>query len=322
MSPTPQQAPPKIHRDSQWTWVFVALLAHTGWGAYPVFARYLQTVSRLPSMSLMALGNLVPLIIVSFTILPRIDKRVFRSRFLWMIAVVIVLRATTNLLATRYTLSIYVQLITQMTPFLVALLSTVLLREKLPRYTGRAITLCLAGAIMMMGSDIGQTVMQPTADRIDGLGIGLALVSSLILATYMILVRRTVSRRVPGEAVLVVHLTSLLISGTVISLLLGETWQQWRAIGLADWLIFAGFSLGVLLGANLGQISSLRHLGAPLVSSLLAWRLVSALVVGALLLGERLSSLLQLLGAGIVLVTITWYLWQQRNGEDGESNRR
>lgn len=79
----------------------------------------------------------------------------------------------------------------------------------------------------------------------------------------------------------------------------------------ADWLVFAAFSLGVLLGANLGQINALRYLGAPLVSSMLASRLVSALIVGALLLGERLTSLWQLLGAGVVLVTITWYLRQQ-----------
>jgi drug/metabolite transporter (DMT)-like permease len=77
--------------------------------------------------------------------------------------------------------------------------------------------------------------------------------------------------------------------------------------------------LGVLVGANLGQIVALRRLGAPLVSSLLAWRLVSAMVVGVLLLDERLTSPWQALGAGAVLVTITWYLWQQRVVENGES---
>ena len=76
--------------------------------------------------------------------------------------------------------------------------------------------------------------------------------------------------------------------------------------------MFAVFTLGVLAGANLGQIGALRHLGAPLVSSLLGWRLVSALIIAGVLLGERLTSLWQVMGALIVLVTITWYLWQQR----------
>jgi drug/metabolite transporter (DMT)-like permease len=77
-------------------------------------------------------------------------------------------------------------------------------------------------------------------------------------------------------------------------------------------LIFAAFSLGVLFGANTGQVGALQHLGAPMVSSLLAWRLVSALIFAALLLDERLTSLWQLLGALLVLITVTWYLHRQR----------
>jgi hypothetical protein len=38
---------------------------------------------------------------------------------------------------------------------------------------------------------------------------------------------------------------------------------------------------------------------------------VSALLFGAFLLNERLSSAWQLLGAAIVFVTLTWYLRQR-----------
>ena len=34
---------------SNWFWLAATLMAQTGWGAYPVMARYLQTVSDLPS---------------------------------------------------------------------------------------------------------------------------------------------------------------------------------------------------------------------------------------------------------------------------------
>jgi drug/metabolite transporter (DMT)-like permease len=64
----------------------------------------------------------------------------------------------------------------------------------------------------------------------------------------------------------------------------------------------------VFLVANLTQIVALRHIGAPLVSSTMALRLVSALVFGGLVLGERLTSVWQGLGAAVVLVTITWYV--------------
>jgi len=301
-------------QELSWGWVMAALGAHTGWGAYPVLARYLQTVSHLPSMSLLAVGNALVLTVLGVTVLRRMELSVFRSPVLWVFPLIVVSRSVTHLLATRFTLAIYVQLITLMTPFLVALISTTFFREPLPRYTGRAITLSLVGALLMMSGDFSQSGVRPVLTPTDGWGIGLALVSSLFLAMYMIIVRRTVQHQVPAETVFVVQLAAIVGITGVLSLLVGEDWSRWGAMGVADWLVFAAFTLGVLVGANLGQIGALRRLGAPLVSSLLPWRLVSALVVAGLLLGERLTSVWQVFGALVVLVTLTWYLWQQRPG--------
>ena len=287
-------------------------MAHTGWGAYPVLARYLQTNSQLPTMSLLALGNLVGLIVITLLLWPRLHRHSFRHPLLGLFAVIVVLRGVTNFLAARYTLSIYVQLITQMTPFLVALLSLTLLRERLPRYTGRAITLCLAGAVLMMSGNIDLADTLPDPNRRDWLGITLSLVSSLALALYMLLVRHSAQRAVPGEAMNVVQLLALFSFSLPVSLALGEDWGRYLTLGTADWLVFIAFVLGVLVISNLGQIGALRRLGAPLVSSLLAWRLMGALFIGAILLDERLTSVWQVAGAGLVLVTITWYLWQQQ----------
>lgn len=299
-----------------WTWILAALGAHTGWGAYPVLARYLQTVSHLPSMSLLTLGYLFVLPVLAVVVWPRMDKRFLRLRLLWLFAVIVVVRAITNLLASRYTLAIYVQLVTLMTPFVVVLLSRVLLREPIPPYTGRAITLSSMGALLMMSGNIGEVGVHLALTPTDGLGIALAFVSTFSLAVYMIIVRRTVLDDVPDQAILLVQVVTLFGTSALLSLLLGEDWSRWRTIGPTDWLVFAAFSLGVLLVANMSQIKALQHLGAPLVSSLLAWRLVSALLVAALLLGERLTSPWQGIGALIVLVTITWYLWRQEGGQE------
>jgi drug/metabolite transporter (DMT)-like permease len=277
-----------------------------------VLVRYLQTVSHLPSMSLLTLGYLLVLPVLAVVVLPHVDRRFLRLRVLWLFAVIVVLRGITNLLAARFTLAIYVQLITLMTPFLVALLNTIFLREPIPPYTGRAIMLSSVGALLMMSGNMGRTGMQLALTPSDWIGIALASISTFFLAMYMIVVRRTVLDDVPGQAVLFVQVVTLLGTSALLSFLLGEDWSRWRVIGPNDWLIFGTYSLGVLLGANTSQISALRHLGAPLVSSLLAWRLVSALLVAALLLGERLTSHWQVVGALIVLVTITWYLWRQR----------
>jgi len=300
-------------RTAPWAWMLVALGAHTGWGAYPVFVRYLQTVSHLPSMSLLTTGYLFVLPVLAVVVLPRVHKRFFRLRILWLFAAIVVVRGITNLLAARYTLAIYVQLITLMTPFVVAMLSATFLHEPIPPYTGRAIMLSSVGALLMMSGNVGKAGVHLALTPADWIGIALASISTFSLAVYMIIVRRTVLDDVPAQAVLFVQVVTLLGMSALLSFLLREDWSRWRAIGSTDWLVFGAYSLGVLLGANTSQIKALQHLGAPLVSSLLAWRLVSALFVAALLLGERLTSPWQGIGALMVAVTITWYLWRQRD---------
>jgi drug/metabolite transporter (DMT)-like permease len=295
-----------------WVWMAVALLAHTGWGLYPVLARYLQTVSALPSMALLSLGNLIALAIYAPFVVGRVRLSVLRSPVIWGFALVVVLRAITNLLAARFTLAIYVQLITLMTPLLVALLSAGLFRERLPPFTWSAIGLSILGSLLMMSGDIGGHAFALSLSGGDLLGIAMAFTSALCLSLYMILVPRTVKDAVPGEAVLLVQLIALTLATGAISLLAGEDLGRFAAIGPSDWLAFGAFVVLVLLGANLGQIAALRHLGAPLVSSTMAWRLVATLALAALLLGERLSSPWQALGAAVVLATITAYLVRQR----------
>jgi drug/metabolite transporter (DMT)-like permease len=294
-----------------WTWMFIALMAHTGWGAYPVLARYLQTVSLIPSMALLSLGNLLAVLVYAPFAARHLSARHIRSRALWAFAFVVVLRAITNLLAARYTHAIYVQLITLMTPLLVALLSAGLFRERLPPHTLPAIGFSVVGSLLMMSGDIGGG-LGLTLTGSDLIGIGMAVASALCLSFYMLLVPRTMKDAVPGEAVLIVQLVALTLSSAALSLLLGEDWGRYASLSAGDWAAFGTFVLFVLLGANLGQIASLRHLGAPLVSSTMGWRLISTLAMAGLLLGERLGSIWQILGAVTVLTTITAYLWRQR----------
>jgi hypothetical protein len=49
-----------------------------------------------------------------------------------------------------------------------------------------------------------------------------------------------------------------------------------------------------------------------MVSSLMGWRLISTLLAGMFLLGEQLTSVWQVAGMILVLVTVTCYLWIQR----------
>jgi drug/metabolite transporter (DMT)-like permease len=297
-----------------WPWLLVALGAHTFWGIYPVLGRYLQTVSHIPSMSLLVVGYAPMAIIMFVFILPRYGLNMFRARALWAFALIVVLRSITNLLASRYTLAIYVQLITLMTPFIVAFLSVVLLRERLPGRTWQAMVLSFIGSLLIISSDIGTDGFHFSLTPSDWLGMGLATTSALFLALYMIAVRRTIATDAPSHVLLLFQGTVIMAAALPISLTIGEEWTAWRYLSPMDWLAVFTFMAVVLVGANGLQIVALRHLGASVVSSLMGWRLVSTLAVGMLLLGEGLQSVWQTVGMVIVLTTVTWYLWRSQSG--------
>lgn len=294
-----------------WSWLMVALVAQMGWGAYPVMLRYLQTVSGVPSMALLAAANFIVLIVASILFWRRIDKDIFRLPIVWLFGLMVVIRGVSNLLATRYTLATYAQLIYLMTPFVVAILSRLFLHEKLPRYLFRALGISLVGVLLVMSVSLSDMGMETAVSRNDLLGISLALVSTLSLALYMILTRRISNPKASGEGLLIVHLISLFSFAFLTSLLFGEDWHSWATLGPIDWLVFGFICFGILLGANLGQIRSIQRLGAPLVSSMMPIRLVSALIFAVLLLHERLTSIWQFIGAAIVILTLTWFLRRQ-----------
>ena len=202
-APNPPLAPPAIvpattERTRTWPWLLLALGAHTGWGIYPVLGRYLQTVSGLPSLSLLVVGYAPLAIIFLVHTLPRHGRTIARSRSLWVFALIVVARSITNILAARYTAALYVQLVTLMTPFIVAFLSTLVLRENLPRNTWLALILSSIGSLLMLSSDIGAEGIRFALTGSDWIGIGLALTSAVFLAFYMIAAGRTGAHRAFG----------------------------------------------------------------------------------------------------------------------------
>ena len=307
-----------VHRSqgitALWFWYAVALFGHTGWGIYPALGRYMQTVSGLPSMSILVMGALPMTVLLLVYVLPRYGWRIYVSRTLWIFAVVTVARAVTNILAQRYTLAIYVQLMALLTPFIVVFLSRAFLREPIPRFTVPAILLSTLGALLMLSRGAALAELSLGWTPAELLGLGLALASAFFLALYMLMVRRTAQSNIPGLAVLVFQTVVIQVSALLLSGLAGEQWSAWLVLDMRGWGVFLGYVVLVIIGANAAQIGAIRHLGAPFVSSLMGWRLVGTLLVSMLLLNEGLTSIWQGVGMVIVIATVTWYLWQQRTG--------
>ncbi len=288
-------------------WLWLAVLAHTGWGAYPVFARYLQTEAGLPSMSLLAVSMTAVSLLLALTTRPRWGL-LLRQPLLPAFLLAVLVRAVTNLLAARFTFAIYVQLITLATPWVVAFFNALVFHESAPPYTGRTALLGTVGAGLMFSAALEQRGLVRPLGPSDLVGLALAGVSVLSLAWYMLLVRRSGVQRWKGSEVFFLQALVVMAVGWTATWLLREDWSPWWHMEPADWAVLLAFVGLVLFGANRLQIEVLQRVGARAVSALLPWRMVVVLVLGLWLLGERMTHWRQGVGLVLVLLALVLYL--------------
>ena len=289
-------------------WIpLVVLAAHSGWAMYPVLNKVL--LAHLPPFTLLMVANSLALAAAFFISRPYLSSALFRSRALWVFALVTAARSITNILAIKYTLAIYVQLINLSTPFYVVWMGRVLLKEKVPPYTLPALALSSLGAYLVISPD--PISLQLPRGSTDLLGIALALVSSAFLGLYMTWARKMTTRDAHPAAVYLQQTLTLVILYVCLSQLSGEDWGLLLEQPLQVWLGIAALVLIVLVGAALLQIWALSVVNAALFSTLISWRLVVALIAAWPLLGERLVSVWQVGGSLLVMVTVTCYLAYQ-----------
>jgi drug/metabolite transporter (DMT)-like permease len=293
-------------------WIVLAVFVQAGIGAVMVPMRYLQTVAGLPGFAMIALSDILAVSLVSGWVLPKISKHFWRSKTLWLMVAIVILRTILITFALRFTKAYLVQLINLMAPFLVVLLNRVFMREPLPRFTLAAITLSVCGGAMMVfggasGSPFGALLLSVE----DVWGILLAFLGTFGIAAYMMIVRRSRKIGLPSSLVYIAQIGAMAVVMGLLSAFTGEDWGPFLELDWRAWLAFLSIALGQEIGLKNGNIAVLRRLGAPMVSSMLAVRLVAALGVGWLILDERLNSPLQWLGAMIVVLTVTWYLLGQ-----------
>lgn len=288
----------------------LAVLAHTLWGSYPVLSKLLLSSFDFPPLVFIASGQLIASLTAAFLARRYLRRSLLVNPALVGVGLVAAARAITNILAINYTLAIYVQLINLLTPFAVALLASLLFGEDAPPNTFKATFVAAVGAsLVITGNPLDIDLSWgPT----DGLGIALALASVLTLAFWTLLTRFSTSRHgIQPTAVFVMQASGIMVVSGLSSVVVGQDWGIWGRLPLAGWLLFAVIVGLIMVGGNIVQITALSRLRAAFFSSLMAWRLVIALVTAALLLGERLESAWQVAGAVVVVVTVTLYLSQR-----------
>lgn len=289
----------------------LALVAHTLWGSYTVFSRLFLTTYAFPPLVFIAAGQTLASLIGLIISWRYLRWSMLRDPALIALMLASAARGLTNILAINYTLAIYVQLINLLSPFVVALLGTLVFREAPPPNTFRALVVATFGAVtVLVGNPFSFSASWgPT----DGLGVGLALVSVLALSLWTQLMRLNTHRNhQPPIVVLTFQSVAIASVGGVSSLFFAQGWEAWGSLPLDGWLLAGGIVVGVLVVGNFLQVLALSRLKASFYSSLMGWRLVVALSGGALLLGEQLRSIWQVAGAVVVIITVTLYMRQGR----------
>lgn len=303
---------PKSGISQQLSWLLLAVAVQAAIGAGMIPIRYLQVSAGLPSLAVIAVSDLIAFGLMSWRTLPRINRTVWRSKTLWLMVAIVVVRTVLITLALRYAQAYLVQLINLLAPFMVVFFDRVFNRTRLPKFTFLAITLCMVGGVLLIfGGQAGQPLAAMFTPG-DSLGIILAFLGTVGIAAYMVIIKHSDQVGLPFEAVYISQVGTLALTMTILSLSTGENWSGFRGLDFKSGLALAFNAIGLEVGLKVGNITVIRKLGAPLVSSMLAVRLVAALLMGWLILAERPESPLQWVGAAIVALTITGYLAQQR----------
>ncbi|GAB4817872.1 hypothetical protein N2152v2_004918 [Parachlorella kessleri] len=245
------------------------------------------------------------------------------------------------------------QMVFLLAPLLVSFLALALLRTPLPPFFWPTLVLMLLGSAMVVGGKAeaaagaaasgrnGLGFSKPwqlhvvkvpgsrwgvlmagengVASLDDAIGIGLSLLSAFSLAIFMLTIQvcgKVVSNaevlwaNYPTQATLSLALTVALEREKLPVLTELQGWE---------WAVVFGVSVGVNWMGNLLQQVTIKHLGAPQVAAFLPLRLVGSLIASYLILAEKLDNVWEGAGAGLVLVTLSVYLYVQKRHADQQA---
>jgi drug/metabolite transporter (DMT)-like permease len=313
----------------------LAAASQLAWGYYPVLARALQT--QKPGLTtlelLVALNTLAAAALSVISVVKRIchwqRPRVARQQssggrsgaslrlglIVAFFGCVIATRAVTNLASAAFAPAHWCVMISLCTPICTAAIGRLVFRDQLPAGTGLALLGGLCGsALAIFGGGAGGGEGQPIGKQA-ALGVGLALLSTLALATYQHCVKRT-KGLISETAILslnyaVVLLPALLLLAIEDARGAAAPLASLRALGTLQWAYLLVFSLGIYVAGNLAQQLAIRALGPTLLSAVMPLRLLSSVSGSYLVLGEAVSSLAEAAGLLIVTATAVCYLGNQ-----------
>lgn len=190
-------------------------------------------------------------------------------------------------------------------PPIVTLLSSAFLRERIDGRKGLALGAATAGLLLVLGRSLGP---------VSGRGVGLALLSAGVFSAYLITSRLTLRRVSPVAAAAIIMPSACAAFGLygVLSgqLRFGLPPQAFAAIG--------GMALVSTVLAIVAFFAGLKRVGASRAAILSTFEPIVTVLLGAVLLGERLAPG-QLAGGACILSSVLLLYGSTDRLEGGET---
>lgn len=268
----------------------LVIVAATGFGAMPIFARFAYAEGVDLSAMLFLRFAIAAALMTLLMFVCRL--RWPRGRDLWLLigmgALGYVGQAYCFFAALRHATAGLTTLLLYLYPAIVTVLAAVLARRRLSGKRLAAVLAALAGAAIAVGDSIGGSP----------LGITLGVGAALIYSVYILVGARVTDSAgaIPGATV--VMLAAAFVYGGVAlaqGVALPQTGTGWAAV-TAIALLSTAAAIAAFLAA-------MRRLGAADAATLSTLEPVITIVLAALFLGESIG-LRQLLGGAVILVAV------------------
>mmetsp|Transcript_12586 Transcript_12586/g.41245 ORF Transcript_12586/g.41245 Transcript_12586/m.41245 type:complete len:395 (+) Transcript_12586:33-1217(+) len=313
-----------------WPTLVAAAATHLVWGTQPVLTRFLQTRTELGKSAVICGTQLLSCGIAQATMLCRRPVAAAAkggSRFdqnWWLVAAaygsVTALRVVTNFVSAGLTSAWHVSAAATFGPFFTAAISKVVLGESLDARAWPSLCVAVAGAaVVASGEGDG------------GLGVLVQIISMIFSGSARTMIKWTevgyssiCLMRIQYVTVIAITLVWTLLSSSLLSpsgTVYFTTTTTSSALLTWDAMVAAFvLSFGVQWAAAEAQVILIRRLGPALYTCFQPLRLVSTVVVGALVLRERVVGLPQWLGLAVVVSAVLTFLLRRvlwpRRGEN------
>lgn len=186
--------------------------------------------------------------------------------------------------AMQFTSAANALLVLAIAPFLAAILSYILLRERIDRATALAIALVFAGVLIIASGSLGHGRL---------LGDGFALINALTIAAYYVTLRTT------GHRNMLPHLAL----GSILGGLLAVPFADFEPVSTTQALLIFLSGAVILPGAAILLMLGPRYLPAPEVSMITLLEVILGPLLVWAVIGENPGKM-TLIGGAVIVATV------------------